>query len=86
MFGSIEIESGTKVELTIWPTVIKMDTKMKSLLSIEQRKCRFSDEIPENLTLFKAYSTSACSFDCMLKYRYYDNFINVYETKNKASN
>ena len=74
MFGSIEVESGAKVEITIWPTVIKMDAKMKSLLTIEQRKCRFPDEIPENLTLFTKYSTSACSFDCMLKYRYYAHF------------
>ena len=69
MFESIEIGSGNKVEVTVWPTVIKMDIKMKSALTIEQRKCRFTDEIPETLTLFSEYSTSACLFDCMLKYR-----------------
>ena len=70
LFDATEIESGFKVIVKVWPTVISMDPELKSRLTIEERRCRFSDEVPKNMTLFNKYTTSACTFECMVKYRY----------------
>ena len=64
-----EIESGFKVVIKVWPTVISMDSELETGLTIDERRCRFTKEVPKNMTMFNKYSTSACTFDCMLKYR-----------------
>ena len=69
LFDPTEIESGFKVVFKLWPNVITMDQDLKSQLTVTERRCRFSDEVPENMTLFNMYSPSACKFDCMVKYR-----------------
>ena len=47
-----------------------MDPELKTKIEIHKRNCRFSDEIPQNMTMFNKYSASACKFDCMMRYRY----------------
>ena len=48
-------------------TVADSDIKFK-LLPLE-RNCRFDDELPENMTVFKKYSQAACKFECMISIR-----------------
>ena len=36
-------------------------------LSLEQRNCRFNDELPENMTIFREYSQAACEMERRLK-------------------
>ena len=64
-----DVESGYKTIIKVYPSVVKMDNNLKAKLPLEKRKCRFADEIPPNMTMFTRYSTSACKFDCMVKYR-----------------
>ena len=46
------------------------DEGIKEKLSPHQRNCRFSDEMPPNMTLFKNYSKAACMFECLIMIRY----------------
>ena len=71
-----EVQSGYKTIIKVYPSVMKMDPELKTKIQIEKRNCRFSDEIPENMTMFTTYSASACKFDCMMRYRYV-NYTNV---------
>ena len=70
MSYDVEIQAGYKTIIKVNPSIMKMDPDLKSKLSIAKRSCRFSDEIPENMTMFNKYSLSACRFDCMMKFRY----------------
>ena len=70
MSYDVNIQSGYKTIIKVNPSIIKMDPDLKGKLDIGKRNCRFSDEIPENMTMFNKYSLSACRFDCMMKYRY----------------
>ena len=36
-------------------------------ISLDKRNCRFSDEIPANLTIFKHYTQAICKFECNLR-------------------
>ena len=69
MMTNVKIKRGFKTTLTISiSNVIEPDSDMKHLLSIEQRECRYSEEVPSNMTLFNEYSQSGCIFECMAMY------------------
>ena len=59
---------GFKTVIKVHPTSVISDDAIKDL-DIEVRKCRFEDEIPESMILFKEYSPSACRFQCMYNFR-----------------
>lgn len=61
------IQRGYKTRITVKPLSVVSDSNTESL-SVADRKCRFENELPENMTFFKTYSLSSCMFDCMLKY------------------
>ena len=54
---------------TVKPIATIADNDMKDKLSPHQRNCRFSDEMPPNMTLFKNYSKAACIFECLIMIR-----------------
>ena len=62
------LRRGFKTLLKVQPSVIVSNEDIRSL-AVEDRKCRFEDEVPENMKLFKKYSPSACRFECMLNFR-----------------
>ena len=61
-----EVVPGFTNYVTIKPTKIISSNDLKGHLSPLERSCRFSDEIPNNMTLFKGYSKAACQFECMI--------------------
>ena len=65
----VEIQNGYINIIKMYPSVMKMDPELKTKIEIHKRNCRFSDEIPQNMTMFNQYSASACKFDCMMRYR-----------------
>ena len=66
MMTYIEIKRGYKTTLTISIlNVIEPDSDMRNLLRVEERKCRYPDEVPGNMTFFAQYSQSGCTFECM---------------------
>ena len=56
--------------LTIKPVRVVSDENVKTSVEPLSRNCRFNDEIPENMTLFKSYSMVGCRFECMARYSY----------------
>ena len=65
----IELVPGYTNEITVKPTKTIADSSIKNSLTPQQRQCRFSDEIPDNMTLFKHYSKAACDFECRITIR-----------------
>ena len=63
------VEPGFVNQFTITPTEISSDANLKESLLPLERNCRFKDEIPNNMTLFKHYSMAACQFECMVAFR-----------------
>ena len=61
-----EVVPGFTNYFTIKPTQTVSSNDLKGHLSPLQRSCRFNDEIPNNMTLFKNYSKAACQFECMI--------------------
>ena len=61
--------SGYKTIITLKPTGFET-LLTEDELSIDKRKCRFSHEVPENMTLFKRYTKNGCHFECIAEYRY----------------
>ena len=68
-----EVIPGFVNSFTIKPTKIIATNDIRDLSPLE-RKCRFDDEKPDNMTLFKKYSNAACKFECMVSMRYYAVF------------
>ena len=64
------IRPGYKTIITIKPTQVISDKSLKRELTPLQRNCRFSNELPENMTLFSSYSMAGCRFECMGNYSY----------------
>ena len=60
---------GHQTIFEIKPTKVITDKNLRHDLTPLQRNCRFSDEIPDNMTLFNNYSMAACKFECMLSIR-----------------
>ena len=65
-----EVVPGFINDFTIKATETVADIGIKSNLSPLERNCRFNDELPENMTIFKKYSQAACKFECMVSIRY----------------
>ena len=66
--SSIKIEGGTDVLIRVEPVELYTDDSVKSV-EIEQRKCRMTSEVPDEMNLFKNYTRNACLFNCMYEYR-----------------
>ena len=54
--------------IRVEPIQLESDDSIRSV-SIEKRKCRFEDEVPEDMPMFKIYSRNACLFNCMYQFR-----------------
>ena len=67
--NSVEVEPGTEVLIRVQPTELITDEGVIDL-PIEKRGCRLESEVPEEMTMFKTYTRSACNFNCMYEYRY----------------
>ena len=67
---------GSRCELTLFSTLYKIKKKMKGKklffrpelrkIPLHQRKCRFKDEIPDKLSIFREYSRDSCLYECKL--------------------
>ena len=66
--NSIDVEPGTEMLVRVKPVQLVSEESIRSE-PIEQRKCRFEDELPEYMPIFKVYSRNACLFNCMYKFR-----------------
>ena len=66
--NSIDVEKGTEMLIRVKPIQLVSDESIRSV-PIEQRKCRFENEVPEDMPLFKIYSRNACLFNCMYQFR-----------------
>ena len=68
MSFTTELVPGYINSVTVKPTETVSSQAIKELSPLE-RNCRFNDEMPSNMTLFKNYSKAACKFECMIAYR-----------------
>ena len=64
MSASSEVLKGYKTIITVKPTLFTSDDNLQDL-SLKVRKCRFENEMPENMNSFKEYSYNSCKFECM---------------------
>ena len=64
-----ELMPGHTNYLTVKPIATIADSGIKEKLSPNQSNCRFGDEVPSNMTLFKNYSKAACMFECLVMIR-----------------
>ena len=62
------VQRGFKTLIKVQPSVTISDNGIKDL-TIEDRQCRFQDEIPKDMTLFQKYSPASCRFECMYHFR-----------------
>ena len=60
-----ELVPGFTNEFSIKPTRTQASVDIKDVSPL-RRNCRFGNELPENMTLFKNYSMAACQFECMI--------------------
>ena len=60
-----ELVPGYINEITIKPTKTDASKDIEDVSPL-RRNCRFSHELPKNMTLFKNYSMAACQFECMI--------------------
>ena len=67
--NSIAVEPGTEMLIRVQPVQLVSEDSIRSE-PIEQRKCRFEDEVPKDMPLVKTYSRNACLFNCMYQFRY----------------
>ena len=65
----IELVPGYTNEITVKPTKTLADSSIENSLTPQQRQCRFGNEMPDNMTLFKHYSKAACDFECRVSIR-----------------
>ena len=61
--------SGKRNIITVKPVGFETPDDLRKV-PMQKRNCRFSDEIPKNMSRFKVYTKDACQFDCMADYRY----------------
>ena len=66
--NSVEVEPGMEVLIRVQPTELVTDDAVIDV-PVEKRGCRLASEVPEEMTMFKTYSRSACNFNCMFEYR-----------------
>ena len=69
MNAQIPIERGAETVIKAKPIQTKSDDDIKSV-DVDRRPCRFDDEVPDDMVLFKKYTKQACLFECLYKYRY----------------
>ena len=69
MLSASKLYSGYHKTFSIRPTQVVTDEHLRQDLSPSERNCRFHDEMPDNMTLFKNYSMAACQFECLLSIR-----------------
>ena len=60
------IPKGFHTIISTTPVTVKSDPDLRTK-DLAKRKCRFPDEIPQNMTLFAKYSMKGCIFECMAK-------------------
>ena len=60
-----ELVPGFSNYFTIKPTGTDADSNIEDISPLH-RNCRFGNEMPDNMTLFKTYSKAACQFECMI--------------------
>ena len=65
----IEVVPGYINHITVKPTEIEANRDIRYELTPLERNCRFSDELPSNMTLFTNYSMEGCKFECMASIR-----------------
>ena len=66
--NSIDVEAGTEMLIRVKPVQLISEDSIRSE-PIEQRKCRFENEVPKDMPLFQIYSRNACLFNCMYQFR-----------------
>ena len=69
MDAQVPIERGAETVIKVRPIQTKSDDDIKSV-DVDRRPCRFDDEVPDDMVLFKKYTKQACLFECLYKYRY----------------
>ena len=69
MLSASKLYPGYHEIFSIRPTQVDVDENLRYDLTPTERNCRFHDEMPNNMTLFKNYSRAACQFECMLSIR-----------------
>ncbi len=60
------LNPGFRTMVTITPTMHVTTDDFREL-SIEERKCRYTNELPDNWSLFKNYTQKSCQFLCMIE-------------------
>ena len=65
--NNVQINRGSKVLIKVKPVGLKSNEDLRGL-SLTERKCRFGDEVPDEMILFKNYSRQSCMFDCMFRF------------------
>ena len=68
-FNPTKILMGHKTLIKVEPITELVSNEDIRYLDVDVRKCRFEDEVPENMVLFKKYSSSGCKFQCMFDFR-----------------
>ena len=69
MLSASKVYPGYHKIFSVRPTQVDVDKPLRHDLTVKERHCRFHDEMPNNMTLFKNYSRAACQFECMLSIR-----------------
>ena len=68
--NKVGILKGTETLIKVKPVELVSDESLRTL-DVNDRNCRFGDELSEGMVLFKNYTRQSCIFECMHKYRYY---------------
>ena len=79
MMYASKLYPGYNEIFSIRPTQIDVDDHLRHDLTPSERNCRFHDEMPNNMTLFKNYSMAGCQFECMLSIRQVFNLLSKTE-------
>ena len=72
--NKVGILKGTETLIKVKPVELISDESLRTL-DVNDRNCRFEDELSEGMVLFKNYTRQSCIFECMHKYRYYHSIV-----------
>lgn len=62
------LSKGYKTLITVKPIEVHTHPSLELALDPERRRCRFKNEVPDNMTLFNEYSMAGCSYECKIDY------------------
>ena len=62
------LSKGHKTLITVKPIEVHTHPSLKLALDPERRRCRFRNEVPDNMTLFNEYSMAGCFYECKIDY------------------